>query len=255
MEIAIPSYKRSGILKRKTLAFLDSEGFPKEKITIFVADSNELQSYREDLGNEYKIVIGFKGISNQRLFIRNYYPEGTRILSLDDDIRKMKRLRDIPFKELCEQLFSLIQQEGLTTFGFYPVNNLFFCKDRILIGSLYIIACCYGFINKKDLLNYSPVDDKEDVWYSLKRIELDGAVLRYEGACPDTDYYAAGGLAESRTLESEKKAAEVVCQLFPDNTKFLIKKNGHAEVKIKRKILKNFVLPSRDEESISPSSH
>ena len=242
MEIAIPSYKRSSILKRKTLAFLESEGFPKEQITIFVADSNEFQSYREDLGNEYKIVVGFKGISNQRLFIRNYYPEGTRVLSLDDDIRKIKFLHPRPFKELAETLFESCQQENLTTWGIYPVNNLFFCKERILIGSLYIIACCYGFINKKDLLSYSPVDDKEDFWYTLKRIELDGAVLRYEGACPDTDYYASGGLAETRTLESERKAAEEVCRLFPENTKFLIKKNGHPEVKIKRKILKNFNL-------------
>lgn len=242
MEIAIPSYKRSGVLKKKTLAFLESEGFPKEQITVFVADSNELQSYRQDLGNEYKIVVGFKGISNQRLFIRNYYAEGTKVLSLDDDIRKVKSLRPIPFKELVEKLFQSCEQESLTTWGLYPVNNLFFCKDRVLVGSLYIIACCYGFINKKDLLTYSPVDDKEDVWYSLKRIELDGAVLRYEGACPDTDYYAAGGLAETRTLKSEEEAAKKVCELFPETTKYLVKKNGHSEVKIKRKILRNFLL-------------
>lgn len=243
MEIAIPSYKRSSILKRKTLAFLESEGFPKEQITIFVADSNELQSYREDLGNEYKIVVGFKGISNQRTFIRNYYPEGTRVLSLDDDIRRVKSLQPRGFKELAEKLFESCEQESLTTWGLYPVNNLFFCKERILVGSLYIIGCCYGFINKKDILQYPiATEGKEDCWYSLKRIELDGAVLRYEGACPDTDYYASGGLAETRTLESERKAAEEVCKLFPETTKFLIKKNGHPEVKIKRKILKNFNL-------------
>jgi hypothetical protein len=244
MEIAIPSFKRSATLKRKTLAFLESEGFPKESITIFVADSNELFTYKEELGDSYKIVVGFPGISNQRTFIRNYYPEGTKILSLDDDIRKIKFMRDnLTLKTLSEKLFALLEKENLTTWGLYPVNNLFFCKDRVLIGSLYIIGCCYGFINKKDFIIYpEETSGKEDCWYSLKRVELDGAVLRYEGCCPDTDYYASGGLAESRTLASEEKAAQKVCSLFPDETKFAVKKNGHAEVKIKRKILKNFLL-------------
>lgn len=243
MEIAIPSFRRSSVLKRKTLPFLLAEGFLPSQITIFLASPEELELYKAELGDSYKFVVGFPGIANQRLFIRNYYPEGTRILSVDDDIRKVKCLRSEPFKSIVEKLFGLLEQEHLTTWGLYPVNNLYFCKDRVLVGHLYIIACCYGFINRKDLLAYSPVNDKEDVWYSLKRIEQDGAVLRYEGACPDTDFYAAGGLAESRTLASEKTAAEVVCSLFPDSTKFVMKKNGHAEVKIKRKILKNFSLP------------
>ena len=242
MEIAIPSYKRAPILKRKTLAFLESEGFPNTAITIFVADENERDIYLQELGDSYKLVVGFPGIANQRLFIRNYYPEGTHVLSMDDDIRRIKCLRSESFKSIVEKLFELLEQEHLTTWGLYPCNNLYFCKDRVLVGHLYIIACCMGFINRKDLLAYSPVNDKEDVWYSLKRIEQDGAVLRYEGACPDTDFYAAGGLAESRTLASEEAAARVVCELFPDSTKFVVKKNGHAEVKIKRKILKNFSL-------------
>lgn len=243
MEVAIPSYRRAATLKRKTLAFLESEGFDKEHITIFVANENERELYRAELGDSYKLVVGFPGISNQRLFIRNYYPEGARVLSMDDDIRRIKMLRQgLSFRVLCDKLFALLEQEHLTTWCLYPVNNLFFCKDRVLIGHLYCIACCYGFLNKKDLLSYSPVDDKEDVWYSLKRIEMDGAVLRYEGACPDTDFYAAGGLSETRTLASEADAARKVCELFPELTKFALKKNGHAEAKIKRKILKNFVL-------------
>jgi hypothetical protein len=101
----------------------------------------------------------------------------------------------------------------------------------------------YLFINKKDFLTYPEgIDDKEDCWYSLKRIQLDGAVMRCEFLCPMTNYYGSGGLSETRTLKSEEEAAKKVCGMFPDSAKFLIKKNGHAEVKIKRKILKNFVL-------------
>jgi hypothetical protein len=248
MEIAIPSYKRSGILKKKTLAFLESEGFPKECITIFVANQEEKEDYEKVLRLDYKIVVGVKGIAQQRLFIRNYYPEGTPILSMDDDIRSIKMLReDLPFKTLVANLFESVLEQKLTTWGIYPVNNLFFCKDRLLIGNFYIIACCYGFINTRDILEYGADGEdysvKEDCWYSLKRIELDGAVLRYDGACPHTDYYAKGGLSETRTLEKEAEIAQKVVALFPTLSKYVVKKSGHPDVKIHRKIIKKIMFP------------
>lgn len=247
MEIAIPSYQRSKVLKKKTLAFLEAEGFPKEQITIFVADEKERETYELELGLDYKMVVGVKGIANQRLFIRNYYPEGTRILSLDDDIRSVKIKREgLKFKNLVEKMFSAVEDEGLTTWGLYPCNNLFFCKDRLLAGNFYIIGCCYGFINKKDLLEYGEggldFSAKEDAWYSLKRIELDGCVLRYEGACPNTDYYAKGGLSEFRTTEKESKISKAIVSYYPTLTKYVEKKNGHPEVKILRKVLKEIAL-------------
>jgi hypothetical protein len=244
MKIAIPSYKRADVLKAKTLTFLESEKFPKEDITIFVANQTEANIYRSVLGTEYKIVVGVPRISRQRSFIRNYYPEDELILSLDDDIKGIKFLRNnLDLKTLALLMFQICLDEDLTTWGIYPVNNLFFCKDRVLIGNFYIIGCCYGFINKKDMEDY-PIDaeGKEDTWYSLKRIQLDGAVLRYDGACPNTSYYAKGGLAETRTLESERTASQKVAELFPDKTKFLEKRNGHPEVKILRLIKKTLFM-------------
>lgn len=243
MEIAIPSYKRSQVLNQKTLPYLLSEGFNASQITIFLANEEERQIYQRDISG-FKFVVGQKGICQQRLFIQQYYPLNTKILSLDDDIRKVKLLRpDLTFKTLVEKLFDSVQKEGVSMWGLYPVNNLFFCKDRVIVGNFYIIACCYGYINKQDITEYPlSVESKEDCWYSLKRIQLDGAVLRYDGACPDTTYYAAGGLSETRTLATEESAAREVCKLFPELSKFLVKKNGHAEVKIKRKILKTFLL-------------
>jgi hypothetical protein len=247
MEIVIPSYQRSKVLKRKTLAFLEAEGFPKEQITIFLANQKEKEDYELELGLDYKMIVGVKGLANQRLFIRNYYPEGTRILSLDDDIRSVKIKRDgLKFKNLVEKMFSATEDEGLTTWGIYPCNNLFFCKDRLLGGNFYIIGCCYGFINKKDLLEYGEegldLSVKEDEWYSLKRIVMDGAVLRYEGACPNTDYYAKGGLSESRTIEKEAENAKKIVSYFPNLAKYVVKKNKHPDVKILRKVLKEIPL-------------
>ena len=229
------------MLRDKTLTFLSAEGVPSDRVTIFVADQEELDVYQRDISG-YKFVIGKKGISSQRLFIRQYYPEGAKILSLDDDIRAIKKKTDLSFVQICSRLFAHCEAEKITTFGFYPTNNLYFCKDRLVLGSFYIIGVMYGFINKKDISEWANVDGKEDAWYSLRRIELDGAVLRYEGLCPDTNYYAKGGLSETRTLESEKESARRVCALYPNATKFCQKKNGHYEAKIKRVVKKTLTL-------------
>lgn len=242
--VAIPSYQRPEKLLRCTLQFLESEKVPKSIITVFVANPEEETRYKSILPSDYKIVVGVKGISQQRLFIRNYFPEGQKVVCLDDDVKKLKYLRDdLSFLILVERMFQICLEENLTTFGLYPVNNLFFCKDRVIRGRFYVIGCCYGYINKHDLSTWLPEKGtKEDFWYSLKRIELDGAVLRYDGACPDTVYYAKGGLSEVRTLAVEEEEAKQVVSLFPTLASFIVKKNKHPDVKIKRLIENSFSL-------------
>ena len=45
-----------------------------------------------------KIVVGKKGITNQRIFISKYFPVGTNIVSLDDDVEKMQKLKGASFR-------------------------------------------------------------------------------------------------------------------------------------------------------------
>ena len=40
----------------------------------------------------HKLVIGVKGLKNQRNYISNYYPEGTHIVQMDDDLEKIVQL-------------------------------------------------------------------------------------------------------------------------------------------------------------------
>lgn len=241
-EIAIPSHKRADKLLRCTLAFLEREQIDKSKITIFVADS-ELETYKAKIPADYQIVQGKLGLSNQRKFIMDYYPLGANVVCLDDDIRNIKNLSALPFEFFCELMFSHCHTEDAYAWGIYPCNNLFFCKDRVLKGSLYLVGCCYGYINKKDIPLWLPPNGiKEDCFFSLYRIHNDGHVLRYDGACPDTDYYALGGLSEVRDFNSEATAARAISAMFDGLAEYKVKKNGHPEVKIKRRIEKEFPL-------------
>jgi predicted CoA-binding protein len=71
-QIAVPSYKRYEILKTQTLPTLDKLKADRDKIHIFVANEEEEEKYRAVIGDDYRIVVGQRGISTQRKYIHNW---------------------------------------------------------------------------------------------------------------------------------------------------------------------------------------
>jgi len=83
--IVIPSYRRSQKLKNETLNTLNRFEVEKNIIHIFVVEE-EYDEYKSLLP-EYKIIIGEKGIINQKRFIENYFKENDLLLFLDVNIK------------------------------------------------------------------------------------------------------------------------------------------------------------------------
>lgn len=244
--IAIPSYNRALKLRQQTLQYLQDEGVPPAMITVFVASEAEKTVYEQTLvpGSYGSLVVGVLGLHNQRNFITNYYAENVWILQMDDDIKKLKFLNQRPMIALCHQMFQITEDEGASLWSIYPVNNLFFCKERVVVGKLFCVGCFSGIINKKDVIlpSVSCVDDK---WRSLYFYSKDGATVRYDGACPDTVYNAKGGLFEHRALFRTQEVREVVAD-FPDLCKLKSRKNGVAEIVWKPQVSKILSLPTAD---------
>ncbi len=242
--IAIPSYKRQLMLSQKTLRFLAEQNVDASLIDIFVANEEEKKLYEESLvsGTYDKIVVGYPGISRQRTFIREYYPEGQRVFSIDDDIRGIVTLKEnLDLTVFINDMFSMCERNNVTMWGVYPASSLLYLKDEIRKGVFYIVGCFYGFINKKDMI-YPDLDGKEDMWASLYRSRVDGAVIRVTSLAPKTTYWLkSGGLhAAGRTLEREKMWCDTIHIEFPEYCKEVyVRKNGHPEVKLKRLAYEN----------------
>jgi hypothetical protein len=222
--IAIPSYQRPKQLRDKTLTYLKSQNIDKNLIHVFVVEE-EKEIYEKTLDpNTYgRLLVGRKGLAEQRNFIMNYFPLGQQILYLDDDIKGVKMIHPMPLMDLANKMFQLCKQEKASLWGIYPTNNLFYCKDRITVGKLYIVGCLYGEVNNQ---RYIPdVSACEDRWRSLNSFTLDLKVLRYEAACPDTTYYCKGGLTEYR-LTKQKEDTVAVCECFPNLCYLQEKKHG-----------------------------
>ena len=241
--IAIPSYNRAQKLRQQTLQYLAAEGIPSAMITVFVASELERMTYERTLvpGSYGKMVVGVLGIDKQREFIQNYYPENVWILQMDDDIKKLKFLNQRSLITLCHQMFQITEDQEARLWSIYPVNNLFFCKERVVVGKIFCVGCFFGIINKKDLR--TPINAcGEDIWRSLACYEKDGATVRYDGACPDTIYNTKGGLFDHRALFRTQEILETQKE-FPDLCRVTYRKNGVAEVKWKPQVFKILSLP------------
>ena len=72
--IAIPSYKRSLMLKEKTLSMLQKNNIGSQKIYIFVANDKQAYEYKLVIPKNmyHKIIVGELGLKNQRNFISKY---------------------------------------------------------------------------------------------------------------------------------------------------------------------------------------
>jgi len=215
MKIAIPSYNRPETLKKKSVAYLLNEGFQATEIFVFLRDQDQLHLYQSvfDISLNF-VVCNTSTLPQKRQFISDYFDKDEEVFSLDDDIRRLKMVQPRPLKVLLAQLFKMLRDNNLNIWGIYPLNNLYFCREKYKVGKQFINSCFYGFINRKDFI-YPPLSLMEDVYFSCFRSEKDGGVLRFDGACPHTDFFAIGGLSSTRTPELEEETCKILIETFP----------------------------------------
>lgn len=244
--IAIPSYKRATILKSKTLALLEDYKIPKEKITIFVANSEEEKVYRTEL-LDYQIIVAEKGLHNARNFISNYYPPSQKIVQLDDDIQSLiefdsscyrseKKLLD--FVGLIERGFKECIEKKARLWGVYPSCNGFFMKNTTSYHLTHIVGCFFGVINPGPEIKIT-LQSKEDYERSILFWQKDKVLVRFNFVSPKTAFYKTpGGLQLMRTKDNIEEEVKYLLDTYPEFVKRkLNRKTGFPEVRIlKQKI-------------------
>ena len=246
-KVAIPSYKRADALKKKTLETLKKGKVPASNIYIFVANKDEQKIYEEAIPQNlyHKIVVGIKGIANQRIFIRNYFKEGEHVVSMDDDVESVLKLVGEKFKPVTNlntfftKSFKDLKKHNLYLWGVYPVRNEFFmknAKEPISTELKFIIGVIHGYIVRHDKsLNPSPkAEGKEDYEQAIRYFKKDGGVLRYNNITMKTKFLAKGGLGEEKErFEINRKAAEYLQKTYPDLVTIFHRKNGMTEIRLR----------------------
>jgi cellulose synthase/poly-beta-1,6-N-acetylglucosamine synthase-like glycosyltransferase len=245
-EVAIPSYKRPETLRDKTLTILKAYRIPADKITVFVANKEQEGIYKETLvsGTYGKIVVGIVGMGAIRNFITEYYPIGTAIVNIDDDIkgfleydasrpRKERPLRSL--LSVLKQGFHECEKAGAHLWGVYPVANGYFMKPKVSKDLRYIIGSFWGCINPGIKEIKITLDDKEDYQRSILYYKADKVVIRLNMVAPISSYYKEpGGMQEDRTKERVEKSARWIVKTYPEYAVLNpSKKSGYMEVRLK----------------------
>lgn len=248
---AIPSLQRSKTICNKSLKLLvDKYNVPHNDIYIFVI-KEEFDDYKRTCGDA-NIIIGPLGLHNMRNHIRMYFPIGTKIVSLDDDISDMMIMKDYTsgaykLTSLTMDEFNLFIRDAFDTlvantfkcFGIYPIRNGYFMKGLPYKSTnlRFCVGAFWGCINEHDTELLIHIEEKEDFERTLLYYKRDNGILRYNTICPCTNYYKEKGGMQSRNIDriqSSKEACTYLLEKFPQYCKlYTSKKSGIHEVRLK----------------------
>ncbi|CAK8995043.1 Uncharacterized protein SCF082_LOCUS4189 [Durusdinium trenchii] len=231
--VVIPTYGRPDRLVNETLAFLRRQKIPQNLIEIWLAPGcapgqtlSERERYEKVLKEDWKdvhIKIGVKGVMEQRWRIGLSHPEGTHIVSFDDDIPEvfekvrpgtssdtMQPLPNGSLEAIIHHARDLMHQEGCYIWGLAPsANPMNLVVNRISRRNGMVNGFAYGYLNRHDerfmSIYCSPT---EDVERSCRFYESDTVLLRYLMYAARTKFKAPDGISLLYNSPTERKNDE-----------------------------------------------
>ena len=246
--IAIPSYNRPELIQVKTLAVLHKHNINSKLINIFVSDRDQYNLYKSKVPDFLynKLIIGVKGLKNQRNYINSYYPEGYPIVEIDDDIDKIVELNTKtktktlkPIEDLdtfIKKAFEMCRKKKIFLWGVYPLANSHFMTEKVTTDLRFIVGPMWGMINRHHQDLVLTIDEKEDTERTLQHWVMDGKVLRFNNVGIETNYYKNKGGMQDEGKNRKEEALKSVYYLhkkYPELTKIdLGKKSGVPEIKL-----------------------
>jgi len=234
-----------------TLRFLSRQQIPKSRVTLFVANEDELSHYKQALhGSDWatvRIRISELGNAASRNRIMRSFPKNTYIVSVDDDVERIvwkiregmthHCLRSIPpgaFEKLIFDAYKKMRANKAFLWGLSTSQNARHMRTYgMSVRCGLVNGYLNGFINRPNCpeLFRTLADATEDSEFSARHFAKDGVILRYRMYAGITSpYLNRGGLqskfevagevitAAQRSCErkqEERRGAAALHDLFP----------------------------------------
>lgn len=245
-QIAIPSSNRVKIIQKMTLPYLKRCNIDLSKIDIHVRQE-DYQQYKDNLDPQsYGRLISFQapiGVMHARNQIASYYPEGTHLVCIDDDIESIEER--ITSKQLgtVEDLESVIEEgfkqsmvTGYRLWGVHYCNNPYFMPVDVRIGLTIIAGGFFGYVVEHKEEEFVTIDDYEDVERSFNFYLKDGGLIRMDKYTTNTDSRKiAGGMQDYRTADGFEESARYLAEKYSQLCNYYVGKDGSPYVKVKDK--------------------
>lgn len=251
-QVAIPSYKRPNGVATATLALLAKYGVNPTLVTVFVANEAEYDWYKRFVPEDVKIVIAEVGKVNAQQFYHNYYPAGTRLVNLDDDIKDLTEKdgdKVVPysgsFDDMVARGFDLCEKYGSGMWGINPTGNGFYMSDKAIVGLRYIPGGLYGNYAGDPTItdsNRPKVSSGDDYETTLRSFLIYGSVVRMDWLSFKTKFFSLGGIdAEVKDkgipnrMTEHRAELEAICARYPDLASMYWKAGEVPNIRLKAK--------------------
>lgn len=223
-KICVPTYGRPDGVRKHILNYLEKTDIDLSRVTLFVAGDQEAEKY-QSVNPDYNIVVGVKGLVQQRQFISNYYDKGTPVFSFDDDVSAIEQLEllaplagtqkplDHPSRletlieldAVIERGFRMAERREIGLWGFYSVRNKGFLHPKVTTGLKFIMGHAMAFYAGDpafERIQEYPM--KDDYYLSLWHQVHGNGTLRFDNICTKAKQHSgAGGTCED--LEAKLK--------------------------------------------------
>ena len=234
-QIIVCSAGRPRILHEQTLRML-ARGNTKAPIHIIVPNGQEVQ-YREAIG-EYPCHLHTteKGLTKQRQFARNLFPADSRLLFVDDDVQRLRELRDgklCDVENLDDMVTRCFEVAGdAHLWGVYPIANRGWQTEKVERDSTYCVGAFYGIVND---IPPEPVDDEAEDWArQLAVLEAGGHTVRFCKWGIQTRYWKGDTGGIQRTPEGTVAIYNTLAERYASRVVLTTKRNGKLNLKFKR---------------------
>ena len=232
----IPSLGRSDRIAECAVKTLRELNVSPGSIHVFVADEEEKKKYQVAVP-DVDVVVGKLGIGHQRKFINGYFPEGHRIVSMDDDVTLVKKngnktsLLTGDLVEYANRAYNLCEEKGVRLWGVTDSVNGMFMGEGAVHGLRSCAGAFYGEYSQETECQ-SERDHCEDLEKQLKHYLKYGGIIRFNNVGPKQKRYGSGGVVQQlggmeERLAVYEKAALDLCDIYPD----LIKAKKNYDVK------------------------
>lgn len=205
---------------------LASLGLPRECFVLCVNDESEAEKYANANPGVEILISHKKGCMPNRNFLLDYYPVGSKIIMVDDDVeglfeqrgpgrQGLVKMTGDEIDNLIKKGFAMCETNGTKLWGVYPTFNHYF-MSRTIVPHGFIVGMWMGIIVSDERFDTN-VKFKDDYAFTCQHIIRFKKIVRFNYVCVKAQYLTnAGGSADFRTAEAIEKDVEYLIQKYPN---------------------------------------
>lgn len=186
-------------------------------------DFKEYKRYWDEIAN--LVLKPASNVSEARNNILDYFPAGTRVVMMDDDISDIVDANGLSafddassLKAFFNKAFTMCEFLGTTLWGMYPTPNSYYMSKRPeLVTRALIIGTVMGVIVENGVRFDPEMTLKEDLDFTCKILKLHGKIVRFDRYAPVHLTQSPGGCyAWWKKSDENARMCKLLLEKHPD---------------------------------------